>query len=227
VARLSRHRPPHLRAFAAALALAAGGATGRAAGPEARLDLGGTWHLLIHYRDAASPHPEREHWEDRLWEFELEGERLRWTEFPIVLFDDENGRFERSRGGLRRVLGPWRPSAAQLANLRAGLAVKDVGSQSKLLRPEGGAFISATRSAASSAASVGYRQIWRIDDPGGLPIFSQSDRLESEGVEGVEGRTELRTREVREGGRLLVGSFARDGTRSGSFELRRAGPRRR
>ena len=49
----------------------------------------GAWHVLVHYEDAASSGAERERWDDRAWVFEREGDRLRWTEYPVVVFDDE------------------------------------------------------------------------------------------------------------------------------------------
>ena len=43
------------------------------------VDLIGTWHVLVHYKDSATDHPERERWVDRVWKFEREGSRLAWT----------------------------------------------------------------------------------------------------------------------------------------------------
>ncbi len=41
---------------------------------------------------------ERERWEDRVWVFEKAGSRIKWTDFPIVVFD------ALQQGNLRRVL---------------------------------------------------------------------------------------------------------------------------
>ena len=90
MAQLPRRRAPDLRALAAALFVGLAPAAA-----SAELDLEGTWHVLVHYRDAKTANADTERWEDRLWVFEAAGDRLRWTEFPIVVFDDESGRFER------------------------------------------------------------------------------------------------------------------------------------
>ena len=79
----------------AALALAALALGARAAGA---LELQGTWYVLVHYQDKESPKPDAWRWEDRVWKFEKKGDQLVWTEYPIVIFQDESGRFERLGG---------------------------------------------------------------------------------------------------------------------------------
>ena len=223
MAQLPRRLAPHLIALRAALALLLWPAVASAG-----VDLAGTWHVLVHYRDANTANPEVDRWEDRVWEFVPKGSRLAWTEFPIVIFDDESGRFERREGTgqYARVLHAWEPSPEQLANLRAGLAVNDRGSQKKNLRRSGDAWRSETRASPSSVSVITYQETWSIEDPEGLPVFTQADLLGSECAESMQGRTQLRTAEVREGGDLLVGSYDRDGTRVGTFEMRRSGPRK-
>jgi len=223
VAQLPRRLAPHLNALGSALALLLWPAAASAG-----VDLDGTWHVLIHYRDAATANPDVVRWEDRVWEFSPKGSRLEWAEFPIVVFDDESGRFERRKGTgqYARVLHAWEPSPEQLQNLRAGLAVNDRGSQRKSLRRSGGGWRSGARASPSSASVITYEETWSIEDPQGLPVFEQVEVLGSESAVGLEGTTLLRTAEVREDGALLVGSFDRDGTRIGSFQMRRAGSRR-
>ena len=220
MAQLPRRRAPDLKALAAALACALAPGAARAG-----VDLVGTWHVLVHYRDSSTAHPEAEHWEDRVWDFEASGSRLRWSEFPIVVFDDEGGRFEREdgTGQYARVLHFWEPSAAQLANIRGGLSVNERGSRTKTLREQQGAWSTAERASAAGASAITYQELWSIDDPEGLPAFVQVDVLASAGAESLEGRTELRTEQVLDGGDRLVGRFQRDGTRSGTFEMRRSG----
>lgn len=223
MAQLPRRLAPHLRRVAAALALA----LAPAAAGAGDLELPGTWHVLIHYRDAKAPNPGVDRWEDRLWVFEASGDGLRWTEYPIVIFDDESGRFERraGTGQYARLLHFWEPSPPQLANIRAGLAVNDRGSQTKTLRRRGDAWSSGER-ASPGVGVITYQETWSIEQAEDRPVFRQRDVLGTEGAEGLEGLTELRTEEVREGGDLLVGRFQRDGTRTGSFELRRSGARK-
>jgi hypothetical protein len=223
VAQLPRRHAPHLNALRSALALLLWPVAASAA-----VDLAGSWHVLVHYRDAKTASPDQVRWEDRVWEFGPKGSRLEWSEFPIVLFDDEAGRFERRKGSgqYARVLHAWEPSALQLANLRAGLAVNERGSQKKSLHRGDGAWRSGTRASPSSVSVITYQETWSIEDPEGLPVFTQVEVLGSESAASLEGRTELRTAEVREDGDLLVGSFDRDGTRIGTFQMRRAGSRK-
>ncbi|MCH8084172.1 MAG: hypothetical protein IH885_08040, partial [Myxococcales bacterium] len=103
--------PPNVRAEAPDVL--AGESFGFACGvacPHSGATLLGAWHVLVHYEDAASSGSERERWEDRAWVFERQGDRVRWTEYPIVVFDAETGRFEND-GAHRasRTLQHWQP----------------------------------------------------------------------------------------------------------------------
>ena len=62
----------------------------------------------------------------------MKGSRLRWTEYPMVIFGDGTGRFE-SLGTNRasRVLQHWEPNKAQRAEIASGLQVNSRGSKSK------------------------------------------------------------------------------------------------
>ena len=95
------------------------------AGPasaEPGINLAGTWHVLVHYKDDNAPKPERERWQDRIWVFDRVGNRLRWREYPIVVFSNESGRFERRASG--RKAGSmsvwWAPIAVHRALTRSG-----------------------------------------------------------------------------------------------------------
>ena len=108
-------------------------ATGAA--PTAAVDLIGSWHVLIHYKDAVTEHPERERWEDRIWVFQREESRLRWIDYPIVVFEEQSGRFEQlGSNRASRVLHFWEPNAVQLTQIRAGLEINPRGSRNKTLR---------------------------------------------------------------------------------------------
>ena len=107
MAKLSGGRARPLRAWLLALAVAALAPGGEAAA----FDLEGTWHVLAHYTDANTSRPEQLRWDDRIWVFERRGSRLSWIEYPIVVFSDESGRFERrSTGQYARVVGAWEPA---------------------------------------------------------------------------------------------------------------------
>ncbi len=201
----------------------------------ARVDLIGSWFVLIHYRDSATANPDSDRWEDRVWTFEMKGSRLHWTDHPIVVFDDGSGRFE-ARGGNRRarVLAAWQPNEAQRQEIQAGLRVNSRGTKTKSLR---GSFESGWESVgtlrAQSASVVGYHETWRIANLTTLPVFTRDDVLgsgpsdsASARIEGLEGRTQYTTREVLEGGNLLRGDYARDQNRTGTFQLIRSGSAR-
>jgi hypothetical protein len=226
MAKLPRRRTRRL-ALAAALASAIAVLSAPAGADEVgrdAVDLIGTWHVLVHYTDDQSHDPDQTSWDDKVWVFEPSGSRLRWTEYPIVVFEDQTGRFERL-GGARaaRVLHGWEPNEAQSAQIRTGLEVNDRGSKSKTLSKHGDDWRSATRPSAASASIVTYVENWSVEGAAGKPVFRREDVLGSGLTEGLEGLTEYATTEVSRGGDVLRGTFERDGIRHGTFRLRRAG----
>jgi hypothetical protein len=195
------------------------------AAPSAALDLAGTWHVLVHYKDSAGENPELPRWEDRVWVFEPEGSRLRWIDYPIVVFRDESGRFEQlGSNRASRILHYWEPNDGQLAQIRNGLEINTRGSKSKTLRgsPREG-WRSASPSAAFGGNVLTYTESWSIEAADGLPVFRFEDSLGGPGAESFEGVTEYRTTEAEDGGDVLRGSYSRDGTRTGTFRLMRSG----
>jgi hypothetical protein len=186
--------------------------------------LAGTWHVLVYYKDANAPNPDEERWDDRVWVFEKTGDRLKWTEYPIAVFSDETGRFERRPSGqLARVLGYWQPSEAQQAEIAAGLELNPRGMKSKTLRSTRGVWSSSSRPTAASASIVSYSEAWSIEGTPELPVFRRADSLGGERTESVDGLTLYTTTSVDPAGNLYSGSFERDGTRRGTFRMTRAG----
>lgn len=211
------------------LVLASG--AGPAASDEPRVDLEGSWFVLVHYRDWMTANPDADRWEDKVWTFERKGSRLEWTEYPIVVFDDDSGRFGRVGMNTRaRLLEKWEPNEGQLAEIAAGPKVNNRGSKSKSLRgsPERG-WASSSSARTASAFTVGYQEHWSIDDPTKLPVFTRDDALGTEaslatgGDEAISGRTRYVTLQVLDGGDVLQGRYARDENRKGSFRMLRAG----
>ncbi len=216
--------PPNVRAEAPDVL--AGESFGVACGvacPHSGATLLGAWHVLVHYEDAASSGSERERWEDRAWVFEKQGDRVRWTEYPIVVFDAETGRFEND-GAHRasRTLQYWQPDAAQLADIKDGLAVNERGMASVTLRLLGESWVSAPKQAISSASMIRYDEGWFVDWAAQGPIFKREDALRSERAEELTGVTIYTTREAADGGRQLRGDFERDGVQHGTFTMTRA-----
>lgn len=190
------------------------------------VELEGTWYVLVHYKDDHAVNADEERWEDRVWVFSKDGRRLRWTEYPIVVFDDESGRFERRQSGqYARILHFWKPNEAQQADIRDGLKVNTRGSKTKTLRgSDAKGWTSVQRSAAASASVVTYTEVWGIEGLSSKPVFTRSDVMGGGRTDSLEGLTRYATTEVREGGQRLLGSFERDGSRHGTFEMMRSAP---
>jgi hypothetical protein len=192
---------------------------------QAGVDLIGTWHVLVHYTDDNTSAPDRPRWNDRVWVFARKGSRLEWTEYPIVVFADDTGRFERrSTGQYARVLGAWEPSEAQLRNIEGGLKINTRGSKKKSLRgSDAGGWRTVSRSRPASASIITYQENWSIEGMPQLPVFTQEDVMGSARSEALEGVTRYETAAVGAGGNVLTGRYERDGTRHGTFRMRRAG----
>ncbi len=183
----------------------------------------GAWHVLVHCRDAASSDAERERWDDRAWVFEREGDRLLWTEYPIIVFDDETGRFEKDGANRAfRIPHHWQPDEAQRADIKNGRAVNERGMAAATLRRAEGSWVSAPKQATSSTSMIRYVESWRVDPAAEGPIFKREDSLRSERAEGLTGVTIYTTRAVADDGRRLRGDFERDSTQHGAFTMTRA-----
>ncbi len=224
MAKLPGDRAAHLsRGLALALAWLAVGPSAGAA-----VDLVGTWHVLVHYKDSRSNNPDAERWLDRVWVFEPSGSRLRWTDFPIVVFDSEQGRFERrSTGQYARTLSFWEPSPQQRANVRFGLQVNERGSRSKSLRgsPESG-WASTGRARPSSASVITYSESWSVEGLSELPVFTFREQLGSGRSDSLEGITRYAADRVSENGYVVSGTYVRDGHKTGRFRMTRSGETR-
>ncbi len=192
----------------------------------AGLDLVGTWHVLVHYTDDNANNSELLRWDDRIWIFERQGSRLLWDEFPIVVFGDHSGRFERlGTNRARRITGAWEPNKKQFAQIFEGLEVNDRGRKSKKLRKaEDDGWRSQSASRSVSASVLSYVEHWSVEGTPERPLFRREDQLGSERSEDLDGVTLYTTTWVDPSGDLLSGRFERDGTRHGSFRMLRAAP---
>lgn len=194
-----------------------------------KFDLLGTWYIVVHYRDTSAGLADDEQWEDKVWTFNYRGSRLLWTEYPVVLFDDDRGRQELLASGRSiRSSGAWQPNATQLEEIAAGLAVNPQWTRSKSLRgdPTRGFRSSGTLNQ-TSASVIGYSETWEIQDPVTRPIFRRIDQMSSARSVPLDGITEYRsvagTGEDPGAPGRLSGSFSRDGVQTGSFIMLRSG----
>lgn len=186
------------------------------------VDLTGTWYVLVHYTDSVSGKPDAMRWEDRIWVFDKAPDRLEWKDYPIVVFDDDEGRFERSRRGYSRVIAAWEPSPAQRENIAKGLHINTRGSKSKTLAGSDAAGWKSVASAQPQSANVmTYTETWGVKDAASKPVFLRNESLGSAMMDTLEGGTVYKTESVADG--ELRGSFDRDGTRKGTFRMVRAG----
>jgi hypothetical protein len=207
-------------------------------GERSRLELGGAWHLLVHYRESPSDPSEpferadelprdgggEEQWEDRIWRFEATGTRLRWTDYAVAIFANTTGRFQEIAGRTALTRQFWRPDAQQLEEIAAGLRTRSDQARTKTLRAGTGAsYRSGGGLRVQSTSVIGYQEDWEIEALDGLPIFTQTASMSSGRSDDLEGRTQYRVSEIRDDGRLLIGDYGRDDRRRGRFELRRTG----
>jgi hypothetical protein len=208
------------RAALIPLALGLAGAVPAAA----EVDLEGTWFVLMHYRDEATNKPEQLRWDDRVWKFEKKGKEIVWTEYPIVVFADDTGRFEDTGGHVARILGAWEPNAGQLEEIAKGLQVNPRGMKKKTLKGGDGKWSSGGGGATpASAGYITYTETWKITGSPDKPVFTRIDVLGSASADGMEGKTDYTTEAVESDGDVLKGRYERDGTRHGTFRLIRAG----
>jgi hypothetical protein len=196
-----------------------------AAEPEP-FDLQGSWYVLVHYDDSAAASQGNQNWEDKVWTFEPKGSRLVWTEYPVLVFDDEGGRMEKLPSGrLIKSSGAWEPNARQLAYIARGLAVNPRWARSKSLQgdPQRG-YRSVGVSNRESASVISYSEAWEIRDLAHLPVFQRSDEMSSARSAPLAGRTEYQSTATTGKPDRLTGSFSRDQVQRGSFLMIRSGP---
>jgi len=201
-----------------------------AAGAITAQELVGTWHVLTHFKDSGTNNPDNERWGDRIWVLTMEGDRLAWSEYPIVVFADQQGRFE-ALGGNRaaRVLGYWEPNAAQQAEIAAGLQINSRGSRNKTLRgSDAKGWTSAKKGGAgySSARFITYEETWSIEGLPDEPVFRRIDSMGSASTDSFDGQTVYTTTAISADGHELSGTFNRDDARVGTFRMVRSGATR-
>lgn len=206
-------------AIVLAVATAASGVAHARGGP---VDLAGTWHVLVHYTDDDAADPEQWRWQDRIWVFGRKGSGWVWTEYPIVVFRDDRGRFERRMNGqLARVEHAWSPSESQRMEIQQGLRVNPRAMKRKTLRAlAAGGFRAMPTGSAQSASVVTFAEEWSINDLT-APVFERIESLAGRRASSLEGRTRYATERVGDG--WLAGSYTRDTSHHGRFRMTRAG----
>jgi hypothetical protein len=185
--------------------------------------LEGSWYVLVHYRDQGRDAMGQMQWLDRVWRFEIDGERMRWTILSGVTFRDARGRIELIDGGRSaRSLGAWEPNEAQLAEIRAGLEVDDHDVRRKTLHGSASAgYRSLGERRSQSTSTIAYHERWQIAAGPDGPVFTRDDSMGSGRTDELSGRTRYTTRAVAEDGAELSGDFDQDGVLLGRFRMLR------
>lgn len=206
----------------------------RAVGAESD-DLFGTWYVLIHYEEpdvarrsdsadaaAADSEVDRRRWDDKVWVFERRGDRLVWTEYSEIAFQNDAGRAQvLPSGRIIKSRGYWKPNAAQRSEIKNGLAANPQWVRAKTLRGDAArGYRSRGKHNPQSASVIGYSETWEILDWPTQPRFIRHDSMDSGRSVALEGETSYNTSGRK--GEALVGEFSRDGT-TGRFEMQRAG----
>lgn len=184
-------------------------------------DLEGTWYLLIHYTDELTTHHKSTRWLDRVWTFSMQGSRLVWSDYPIVVVEDPSGRFESLGTNVAsRVIGPWEPNERQMSEIMEGPRVNSRGSRTKSLKgSDGKGWRSFGRQHMNSASSFGYMQTWVIDRSEEVPVFEILESIGNDLTENEEGKTVYRETKWLRKGKEITGIYGRDGTQRGTFRM--------
>jgi hypothetical protein len=190
------------------------------------VELEGIWYVLVHYRDASSSNPDALRWEDRIWHFQREGERLLWTDYGLLRFVDTRGRFERNR----RVMGPWEPSRSQRREIERGLFANPRGARVLALEQveEGGWRTRADSDALRKSRSVmSFGLAASVAGARDLPTFTVDEMLHRPGSIASLSHTVMVTKSASTSDDWLTGSYTRSGTRTGTFRMVPTSLRRR
>ena len=128
----STRRRIRLVALAAAMlvvpvfAHAAGGQTDLS-----KLDLGGDWYVLIHYKSDRSEDRSITKFKDLAWTIEQSPNTLTWEEYPYVMFD-ENTELVRRHAMVKHL--PWEPEDSVLSKLRSHVDVSSRAMKRKRMK---------------------------------------------------------------------------------------------
>jgi len=197
--------------------------------PATAIDIEGEWYVLVHFEESSasdSETPSVVDYRDFVWRFAREGDGLRWTVVRGVGFRDDTGRSESIRGASARLRHAWWPSAAQLAEIRGGLAADEQTARTKTLRRRtGDRFVSGGTARAGSASAVSYGEVWSVSKLEGEPVFEHSATLASGRSDTLEGQTRFEADQVAADAGRIEGRYARDRAERGRFVMWKKGVR--
>ena len=190
-----------------------------AAGSEP-INLEGTWYVLIHYQDPKTANPDAMRWKDLVWVFEAEGSRLKWTQYPTVVFEDPVGRWEfRHQDQRGRVLAAWEPNPKQRASLSRGPRVRPDKRVKTLRGSDANGWQSPRRPLEVGPSVMTYQENLTIEDLAGLPLFLRQDVVGNRSASDRSEGTRYQVESIDDDGKRLSGDYRRDGRQYGTFQM--------
>ena len=189
-----------------------------------KLDLGGDWYVLIHYKDDRSEDRSITKFKDMGWTVEQSPNTLTWEEYPYVMFD-ENTELIRRHAMVEHL--PWEPDESALSDLREHV---DVSSRAMKRKRMTGNFEKGFRSlppiVSGGLNTMTFTRTWTVSFAPELVRIQIVDSLSSDSdlIGAIEGATSFeiteKTNENEYRGRYD------DDSRRGTFRMLRSSERR-
>lgn len=187
-----------------------------------KVDLAGSWYVLIHYKDDDSVDKSITKFKDLVWTIEQKSDSMSFEEYPYVVFPDNQELLRRS--AMIEHL-PWEPDDSTWERIREALEVSSRAMKKKRL---GGSVADGYSSSAGQKTggftTMTFETTWRVRFAPEAIRIEIVDVLGGAGLEGMEGATVYEVRE-RLGKDELRGRYDRD-TLHGTFRMVRSKDRK-
>ncbi len=208
-------------------ALAASGASAETGDAPAtdltKVDLNGSWYVLIHYKDEQSEDKSITKFKDFVWTIEQTANTLTWEHYPYVLFPEDA---ELIRRQAMRGHTAWEPDESQWTHLKSAI---DVSSRALTRKRMTGSVAQGWKSLAPLGSgglnTMSFSRNWDVGfKPDKVSIVIVDSLSGATGLGGIE---EATTYEIRE--RTSPGEFRgtyEEGSKRGTFRMVRSAERR-
>jgi hypothetical protein len=211
--------------FVAALAAQRAGAeaAGAPGADFTKVDLSGSWYVLIHYKDSQSEDKSITKFKDFAWTIEQTANTLTWEHYPYVMFPEDA---ELVRRQAMRGHTAWEPDDGQWARVKTALDVSSRALTRKRMTgsPETG-WKSLAPLGSGGLNTMSFTRNWDIGvAPEKISIVIVDSLSGATGLGGIEEST---TYEIRE--QVAPGEFRgtyEEGTKRGTFRMVRTAERR-
>jgi hypothetical protein len=188
-----------------------------------KLDLSGSWYVLIHYKDAQSEDKSITKFKDFVWTVEQTANTLTWEHYPYVMFGEDA---ELVRRQAMRGHTAWEPDDALWTQLKTAVEVSSRALARKRLT---GSVAQGWKSLAPLGSgglnTMSFTRNWDVSMKPDRVSIVIVDSLS--GTAGLGGMEEATTYEIRErvGDGELRGSYE-EGDKRGTFRMVRSAERR-